>query len=62
MLAQVLHADVRQLVFGIDVVYGDYLLHHKLLDKEVPQSHMFDSRAEGSITGDVQGRSVVDVH
>ena len=39
VLAQLLRADVRHLALGLDVVCGNSLLLHKLLDEEVPQSH-----------------------
>lgn len=41
VLAEMLSTDVEELVLRIQVVDADSVLLRQLLDKEVPQNHMF---------------------
>lgn len=56
VLTEVLGADVSELVLCLHVVDADCALLDQLLDGEVPQSHVLESREVGSVSGHVQSR------
>ena len=61
MLAQVFGPDISQLVFGLDIVDTCSAFPHQLLDEEVSQHHVLDSRTLGPIFGAVQSQGVIEV-
>ena len=61
VLAQVFGPDINQLIFGLDILDADSAFLHHLLDQEVPQRHVLDSRTGGLISGDVQRRGGIKV-
>lgn len=53
MLGAILGADASELVLFLPGVDADSALLNQPLDKKVPQSHVFYSRAGGPVPGDV---------
>lgn len=61
VLADVPGKNVTKLIRGLYVTDDDYSLLRQLLNKNMPQSNVLDSRAVGSISCDVQRRGVVNI-
>ena len=61
VVATVLGAQVRQLIFDLDVVDTNSALLQQPFHKNVPQRDVLCARTVGSIAGDVLLRRVVDV-
>ena len=61
MLAEVLGAQVRQLILTLDVVDAELALHQVLHEKITPQRDMLCTRNVGKVAGDVQRRHVTDI-
>ena len=59
VLAQVFDLDIRQSIFGLDIMDDDSAFPRQFLHKEVTQHHVLHSRTVGLISGDVQSGGVI---
>ena len=61
VLAEVLGAQVCQLVLGLDVEEADLVLLHQFLHEKIPQRDIFCARTIGAVASHVQHQRVVEV-